>query len=200
MHPSGDALALLEVDGVACGLRVLDALVKQAPVTVLEANLIEPGRFLILFAGGVAEVDEASRAGASAAGALLLDQLNLARVHGALVPGLRGLERRGTADALDTVGIVEGNRIASVLLAADCALKQAFVSLVGVRIAGALGGRGYFIVHGAQHDVEAGLAAAKASLEARGALHRIECIARPHDEMVEWLLRRPPFALAPLES
>ena len=53
-----DALALLELDAVASGLRALDALVKQAPVRVLEANLVEPGRFLILLCGPVAEVDE----------------------------------------------------------------------------------------------------------------------------------------------
>ena len=53
-----DALAHLELDGVATGLRALDTLVKRAPVDVLEANLVEPGKYLILLAGGVAEVEE----------------------------------------------------------------------------------------------------------------------------------------------
>ena len=52
-----DALALLAFDSVATGLSALDVLVKEAPVTVLEANLVEPGRFLILFVGGVAEAE-----------------------------------------------------------------------------------------------------------------------------------------------
>ena len=52
-----DALALLAYDSVATGLSALDTLVKEAPVTVLEANLVEPGRFLILFVGGVAEAE-----------------------------------------------------------------------------------------------------------------------------------------------
>ena len=53
-----DALALLELDSVASGLAAVDTLVKRAPVEVLEANLVEPGRFLVLLAGGVAEVEE----------------------------------------------------------------------------------------------------------------------------------------------
>ena len=72
-----EALALLELDAVASGLRALDALVKRAPVRVLEANLVEPGRFLILLCGGVAEVEEARAAGVEAAGGALLHQLLL---------------------------------------------------------------------------------------------------------------------------
>ena len=50
------ALSLIEFASLARGLRALDALVKKAPVEILEANLVEPGKFLVLFAWGVAEV------------------------------------------------------------------------------------------------------------------------------------------------
>ena len=53
------AIALVELNSIARGYRVLDALVKKSPVEILEANLVEPGIFLILFTGGVAEVEEA---------------------------------------------------------------------------------------------------------------------------------------------
>ena len=55
----GDALGLVELGSLARGYRALDALTKRSPVTVLEANLVEPGKFLLLFCGGV---DKASRA------------------------------------------------------------------------------------------------------------------------------------------
>lgn len=38
-----ESLALLELDSIARGYRVLDALVKEAPVTVKHANLLSPG-------------------------------------------------------------------------------------------------------------------------------------------------------------
>ena len=65
---SAPALALLEIDSVARGLAALDALVKKAEVEILEVNLVEPGRLLVLFAGGVAEVEEAGGAGREARG------------------------------------------------------------------------------------------------------------------------------------
>lgn len=191
MAPAPEALALVEVDSVARGLRALDALVKRAPVQVLEANLVEPGRFLLLFAGGVAEVEESYAAALEHCCAGTVDRLLLSMAHPALLAGLRGAEeRRGE---LDTVGVIEGSRVASTLHACDRSLKDAEVSLAGIRVAGGLGGRAYYVVHGLQHDVEAAIDAGRAVLEEREALHRVECIPRPHDEMLTWLLRRAPF-------
>lgn len=187
-----DALALVELDAVATGLRALDALVKKAPVSVLEANLIEPGRFLLLFAGEVAAVDESFAAAREVGESGVVDALFLPFAHPAVLAGLRGHTASPTAP--DTLGVVEASRVASALAACDQCLKDADVALVGLRVAGALGGRGYFIVHGAQHDVEAALDTARGVLEGRGAVHRIERIARPHPEMLPFLLRPAPFA------
>lgn len=191
----GEALALVEIDSVARGLSVLDALVKKAPVDVLEANLIEPGRYLILFAGGVAEVDESYREATALADEALVDQLFLPMAHPAILAGLRGKTVLKGADDLDTVGVIEGRRVAGTLEAADRSLKDADVTLAGVRVAGGLGGRAYYVVFGVQHDVEAALDAGESVLKARGTLHRVERIARPHPDMVKWLLRAPTFAV-----
>lgn len=190
-----EALALLELDAVASGLRALDALVKRAPVRVLEANLVEPGRFLILLCGGVAEVEEARAAGVEAAGGALLHQLLLPMAHPSLLSGLRGALKLGSEAELDCLGVIEGSAVAPTLLAVDRALKDAEVALCGLRVQGALGGRAYAVVHGAQHDVEAALEVAGAALRAAGALHRLERIPRPHPELLPFLLRRPPFSV-----
>ena len=60
MSSSSDAVALLELRGVAAGYTCLDIVIKHSPVDILEANLIEPGKFLILYTGGVAEVRSTS--------------------------------------------------------------------------------------------------------------------------------------------
>jgi microcompartment protein CcmL/EutN len=190
-----DALALIEVDSVATGLRTLDALVKRAPVYVLEANLVEPGRFLMLFSGGVAEVDEAMKAGVEQAESGLVGKMMLPYAHAALLSGLRGHEARHGADVLDTLGVIEGSGVAAVIEACDRALKEAAVELTGIRVAGALGGRAFFMVHGPQHDVEAAIESGERVLKAHDRFHRVECIARPHPEMVSWLLRPAPFRL-----
>lgn len=186
-----DALALVEVDSVARGLRCLDALVKRAPVSVLEANLIEPGRFLLLFTGGVAEVDESYAEAIAAGEGCVVDRLFLANAHRGVLSGLRGHQDLRSADEMDTLGVVEGRRVASTLQAVDRSLKDAHVSLAGLRVAGGLGGRAYYVVFGAQHDVEAALDVGATALGEN--LHRVERIARPHPDMVRWLLRPAPF-------
>ncbi len=188
-----EALALIEIDSVARGLAALDALVKKAPVEILEANLIEPGRFLLLFVGGVAEVEESYQEALYRAEDGVVDRLILPRAHEAILAGLRGKTVLHGADALDTLGVIEGRRVAGTLEACDRSLKDADVTLAGVRVAGGLGGRAYYVVFGAQHDVEAAIDAGKSVLETRQTLHRVERIARPHADMVRWLLRPPPF-------
>jgi microcompartment protein CcmL/EutN len=185
-----DALALIELDSVASGLAALDTMVKQAPIEVLEANLVEPGKFLILYTGGVAEVGESHQRVMDGFAERIHSEMLLPMVHGGLVDGLRGVEHGSVKDAL---GVIEGTDVASTLLSADAALKGADVELVGIRVAIGLGGRAYYLVSGAQHDVQASIDAATAVLEPRGRLHRTELIARPHAEMVVWLLRPAPF-------
>jgi len=116
-------------------------------------------------------------------------------VHRGVLDGLCGVELVLDADTMDTLGVVEGSKIASTLLACDKALKGADVKLAGLRVAVGLGGRAYFVVFGPQHDVEAALELSNEILEVNDALHRIEMIPRPHPEMVDWLLRKAPFSM-----
>lgn len=190
--PAHDALALVELDSVARGYRALDAMVKKSPVDVIEANLVEPGRFLILFAGGVAEVEESFEEALFVGDEAVVDRLMLPFAHPDILPGLAG--RLDTTEP-DTVAVIESRTVASTLMACDRALKDAQVALAGLRITPALGGRGYFVVHGVQHDVEAAVEVGRATLEAREALHRVEIIPRPHPEFLAHLLRPAAFSL-----
>jgi microcompartment protein CcmL/EutN len=193
MPGGGEALALVELDSVATGMRALDALVKRAEVQLLEANLVEPGKFLILFAGGVAEVTESYDAATCEVPEAVGAKMLLPHVHPRVVEGLRGREDRDAAP--DAIGLVEGRTVAPTLEAADRSLKEAGVRLSGIRVAGGLGGRAYYVVSGMQHDVEAALEAGRAVLERHASLHRVERIANPHGEMLAFLLRPAPFKL-----
>ena len=75
------ALAVLEVASIARGLTAVDAMVKRAVVRVLVADPLTPGKYLILVAGGEAEVEEALDAGRAVAGESELDVLLLPHVH-----------------------------------------------------------------------------------------------------------------------
>lgn len=183
-----DALALLEIRSIARGMRVLDALVKEAPITVVETNLVEPGKLLVLFGGGVAEVDSSFRVGKELSAEDLLDSVMIPFVDPRIWTGIAGTHAVGEPD---TVGVVEGLSVAGVIEACDQSLKMADVQLCGLRLSPALGGKGYYVLHGLQHDVDEALQVGASVLDAR--LVRVERIGRPHPEFLQWLLRPAPF-------
>jgi microcompartment protein CcmL/EutN len=185
-----DALALLEIDSIARGYRVLDAMVKESPITVVAANLVEPGKYLILFGGGVAEVDAAYNIGLDVAADTVIDRVFLPGVHPRIWTALAGVR---ISQDIDTIGIIESSSVAGVIEAADRSLKEAHVALLGLRVAPALGGKGFYVVDGQQYDVEAAIEAGTAVLEGRGRLVRAERIARPHPDFLAHLLRPAPF-------
>ena len=190
-----DAVALLELQGVAAGYACLDIMVKHSPVQILEANLIEPGKFLILYAGGVAEVQEAHQRVLEEREEQIICELLLPFAHEAILSGLRDAEKCNKMDDYDCIAVVETKTIAGALLALDRALKDALVSLIGLRVAGALGGKGFFVLEGAQHDIESALETVSRAVSEKGGLFHQEVIARPHPEAVAWMLRKAPFQL-----
>ena len=175
----GPALALIELESIARGMIAADALLKRAPVSIALAEAITPGKYLLLFSGGVAEVQESFAAGLEVAGTALLDKLLLPVAARSLVDGLRGKLHGGQGES---VGIVETHTVASALLAADSALKGADVRLTQLHLARGIGGKGYFVLTGELHQVEAGLQAAAAAIEAR-LLVGTELLQRPHPEL-----------------
>ncbi len=173
------AIGLLEIESIARGIVAADALVKKAPVRLLLCEPITPGKILVLFDGGVAEVDESLKAGVEVAADRLIDRLFLPQAHRQLSPGIAGKLKR---PALLSLGVVETQTVASCLLSADAALKAAQVDLAHIELARGIGGKGYFTVNGEQHQVEAALAAAAAAIEP-SFLVATELIPRPHSDL-----------------
>lgn len=178
--PRGPALALLELESIARGFVVADALLKRAEVEIVLAEPTSPGKFLLLFTGEVAEVEESLRAGAEAAGATLIDTLHLTYAHPAL---LRGLREEFAPDDGESLGVVETQTAASVLRAADLALKRAEVKLTHLHLSRGIGGKGWFTLTGELHMVEAALEAVQGELQPP-LLYATELVQRPHPHLL----------------
>ncbi len=153
----GPALALLELASIAVGIEAGDAMVKRAPVEVLRAGTVHPGRYLVLVTGEVADVEEAFRAGVEVGEASLVDVVLLPNVHPQVVRALRGERRGGAGEAL---GVIETATVASTIEAADAGVKGAAVELLELRLADGIGGKGYLLFDGTVSDVEAAVAIA----------------------------------------
>ncbi|HIA05021.1 MAG TPA: BMC domain-containing protein, partial [Myxococcales bacterium] len=174
-HP---ALGLLEITGIARGLVVSDAMVKRARVELLRSHPIDPGKYLIVFAGPVAEVEEAMDAGIEVAADMVLDQLLLPNAHPALMPAIVG---RGNADEPSSIAVIECHTLAGAVLGLDAALKFADVAVMEIRLGSGLAGKGFFILTGDLPDVEAGV---EAAMELAGPGADSEIIASPHPDFL----------------
>jgi microcompartment protein CcmL/EutN len=176
------AIALLEFDSIAIGVRAGDAMVKRAPVEITYAGTVHPGKYLVLVGGDVACVEEAYAAGLEAGREALVDQLFLPAVHPDVARILRGARGRVTGDAL---GVVETRTVASTIGAADRGIKGADVELVEIRLADRLGGKAYCVFSGAVADVEAAVDVAVNHLDDPAVLVARVVIPEFHQEMLE---------------
>jgi microcompartment protein CcmL/EutN len=177
------ALGILELNSIARGMVVADAMVKRAPIRLLEAHPISPGKYLILVAGQVADVDESLAAGTAAAQSTVVDRLFLPQAHADLIPAITGTAEPAP---LEAIGIVETFTVASTVLAADAAAKTAEVRLGEMRLANGLGGKAFYWMTGALDQVEAAVAAG-ISVLASGLLLASEIIPAPHDDFTRKL-------------
>ena len=175
------ALGMIEFKSVARGIRTTDAVVKKAPVRILDTHPICPGKYMLLFCGEVADVDESMKEGIEIAGDLLINDLFLPFVHESVIPALTGTT---DVDCFDAVGVLETFSIASCVVAADIAAKMTPVKLVEVRLAQGLGGKGYFVITGELEDVQASLEAAAEYVRGQGLLAGTEIIPRPHPDLI----------------
>jgi microcompartment protein CcmL/EutN len=172
------ALALLEFHSIAAGIEAGDAMVKRAPVELIRAGTIQPGYYLVLVTGAVADVNEAVAAGLLTGGDALRDRLLLPNVHPGVVAALRG--ERASEDA-EALGVVETQTVAAAIAAADAGLKGAEVRLNQLRLGDGLGGKGLALFGGLVSDVEAAVAIGGDA--AGGQVVRRVVVAQLHGEM-----------------
>jgi len=146
------ALALLDFSSVATGIQAADAMVKRAQIDTIRAGTVQPGRYLVMIGGAVADVQESLAAGREVGGNAVLDHVFLPHVHPAVVDAIGGLRLPTMTDAL---GVVETTTVAAAIHAADAGVKAADVHLVELRLADGLGGKGIVLYSGVVANVEA---------------------------------------------
>jgi microcompartment protein CcmL/EutN len=173
------ALALLELDSISAGIAAGDAMAKRAPIDVLRAGTVHPGKYLVLIGGTVGDVEEALAAGREAGESSVLDVVFLPNAHPELIAAIGGTCREAAGEAL---GVIETATVAAIIEAADAGLKGARVRLVELRLADDLGGKGYLLFDGPVSEVEAAVEIGTGRIAgAAGLASRV--IPRLHAEM-----------------
>lgn len=153
-----DTIGAVELTSIARGYRVADRMVKKAPITVLDARAMCPGKFLIVVAGAVGPVEEAMSEARREAGESLFGDLLIANLSRGIIAAIN---REVTAAAGETVGILESFSGVAVIDAADQAVKTADVVVESIDLLDGIGGKAFLVVSGGLTDVEAALEAAE---------------------------------------
>ena len=184
------AIALLEFDSIAAGIEAGDAMVKRAALDVIKTGTVQPGRYLVLIGGDVAELEEALDAALLLGSEHVVDRTFLADPHPQLVAALTGIKEEGRGEAL---GVIETSSVASAISAADAGLKGAGVTLREIFLADGLGGKGYLLFRGPLMEVEAAVEIGSIRVPERIVASRV--IAQLANEMDENLAAHGHFGV-----
>lgn len=174
------ALALIEFSSIATGIKAADAMVKRAPIDVIKSGTVQPGKYLVLIGGEVADVEESLQEGRDVGSTSLVDYVLLPQVHPEVVESIGGGR---VPDPNDALGVIETTTVAASIHAADAGVKGAQVRLVEVRLADGLGGKGIVLYSGLVSDVEAAVEIGVGVLESPDLLVRQVVIPQLHPDM-----------------
>jgi microcompartment protein CcmL/EutN len=173
------ALALIEFDSIATGLQAGDAMIKRAPIARIVAGTVQPGHYLVLISGAVADVEESLKAGRDVGGSNVIDTVYLPQVHASVVDAIGGGRNTQPGTAL---GVIETSTVPAAIQSADAGVKGAQVVLLEVRLADGLNGKGLTLFTGEVADVEAAVEIGVKSIDPRTLTNKV-IIPQIHPEM-----------------
>jgi len=176
------ALGMIEFKSVAKGIYATDFMVKKAPIRILETHPICPGKYMTLICGEVADVEEAIAAGMKAGDDLVIQDLFIPNLHQDIIPAITATTH---IEKFGAIGVVETFSIATCVVAADFACKEAPIKMVEIRLANGLGGKAYFVMTGELYNVEASIKVAADHVRSEGMLACSTIIADPHPDLIE---------------
>jgi microcompartment protein CcmL/EutN len=173
------SIGMMETSSIAKGIEALDAMCKAAGVEPKLHQAISKGKYIIVIAGPVGEVESSLAKGAEIAGNTLIARHIIRNVHAG---ALAALNKKIKPAALEAVGIVETREALPALFAADAAVKAAFVHLAEIRLGSGIGGKGYFTVCGEVGAVRTAVAAGVKAIGEDAVISRI-VIPNAHEQL-----------------
>jgi microcompartment protein CcmL/EutN len=176
-----NSLGLIELTSIAAGYQVTDAMLKAAAVDLVLSRSICSGKYMVMVRGDVAAVQAAVASGKVAGHFSVIDSFVIPNLHDAVFPAISGSSK---VEALEALGIVESFSVASLIEAADAAVKAANVELIEIRLAMALGGKAFVTLTGNVAAVESAVDAGAQVVGQKGMLVNKVVIPHPRPELL----------------
>ncbi len=178
---NGKAIGIIETSSIAKGFEIADTILKAANVQIVVNRTICPGKYMVLIGGDVDAVQASIEAGIKVAAHTLVDQFVIPNVHPSVFPAISGVSHLPELKAL---GVVEAFSVASIIEAADAAVKASNVQLLTIHLAMAIGGKAFVTLTGDVASVTEAVEVAAAVVQRRGLLVEKVVIPAPRPEIV----------------
>jgi len=176
-----NSIGLIELSSVAAGYLVGDAMLKAAEVEMLLSRSICSGKYIVMVGGNVAAVRASVDAGKVSGTGMVIDTFVIPNVHKDIFPAIAGTSN---VQVLEALGVVEAFSVATLIEAADAAVKTARVELIEIRLAMALGGKAFVTLTGDVAAVRSAVDSAGAVCAERGMLVNKVVIPNPRKELL----------------
>ena len=174
------AIGVIELKSIAKGIEATDAALKSAGISLVSARPACPGKYEIILTGSISNVTSAVEHVKERFDEKLVDSSIMGRIDEQVITSLFGTaptEKKGS------LGIIETYSAASIIKAADIAVKTAKVSIFELRTSRGMGGKGVCLVTGDVGDVTAAVAAGAQHAMDQGVFFNSAVIPAPHEEL-----------------
>ena len=178
------AVCALEIKSIPIGVEACDDALKSSGSRLLSAHPSCPGKYEILLTGSISDVQTALDHVQQKFGHYVLDNTLMGRIDQSVIMALMGAQPEAPHGAL---GIIETYSAASIIKAADTAVKTAKVEIVDLRLSRGMGGKGVVMLTGEVGDVTAAVEAGSDYAIRQGLFSSKSIMAAPHAELWEHL-------------
>ncbi len=180
-----DALGMLEVNSIARGMEVGDAMLKAAEVELVTAMCVCAGKYIVMVRGDVAAVTSSVEVGRELAQQSEVDSIIIPNVHEMVFAAINSAS---VVDEVDAVGVVETFSLASCVISADYAVKAAAVELIEIRLGRGMGGKSFYVLTGDVSAVRSAVESGVGAISGDGMVTQQVVIPSPHRDLVQALL------------
>lgn len=177
----GSAIGIVETSSIAKGFEIADTVLKAANVEIVVNRTICPGKYMVLIGGDVDAVQASIEAGVRIGAHTVVDHFVIPNVHPSVFPAISGVAHMPELQAL---GVIEAFSVASVIEAADAAVKATPVQLITIHLAMAIGGKGFVTLTGDVASVREAVEIGAAVIQKRGLLVEKVVIPAPSPDIV----------------
>jgi len=179
-----NAIGFVELNSIARGIEVADAILKASDVELISANAGCPGKYYILFCGNTAAADVAITVGAALGGAYVVDHTLISNIHPNVI---KAMTKTTKAPQKGALGVLEFFSVTASVYAADAAVKAADIQLIELRAGMGVGGKSYLTLAGDVAGVQAAVKAGISEENARGMLINSAVIPNPTESLFKCL-------------